>query len=289
MMTVSDIPPLQINDFGLANYPPGSALGRRKLRDHEILWIERGDCRWEPDGERHHCPPGTVMLCTPGMIDTCVWDPRSITRHGFVHFEFQGPGPDDLPRLRRCPRDDVVRPLLRHAVWLCGQGDDASLGLAAEAVRQALTWYRSGHVASGTGSDGRNPVLSRAMESLARRWGDGPKTPPSIAQWAEDAGVSRGHLARVCQRELGVTPQALLRYVRLDHGLMLLLRSNLKVQEVSELCGFANSFHFSRCCREVYGSSPRTLRARMRAGEPIPLSPLHGLRRVIPDGDASIE
>ncbi len=280
-MLSSPLPPIRINDFGLANYPPGSALGVRTLRDHEILWIERGDCRWEPDGQSFECPPGTVMLCVPGMRDICIWDRHSITRHGFVHFEFLGEPPPELPLLRRCPRDDVVRPLLRHAVWLCGLGDEASMDFAEQAVRQALVWFLNGRVASGSASDGRNPILSRAMESLTRRWGDGPKVPPSIAEWARDSGVSRGHLARVCQRELGVSPQALLRYIRLDHGLMLLVRSDLKVQEVSDLCGFASSFHFSRCCRETYGYSPRTLRARMRSGQHVPMSPLHGIRRVV--------
>ena len=84
-----EIPLPRINDCGLADYPPGGGkLGPRTLPDFEFLWMERGECLWEFDGHTEICPPGSVLLCPPGMRDTWTWDPDRITRHGFVHFDF---------------------------------------------------------------------------------------------------------------------------------------------------------------------------------------------------------
>ncbi|MEL7536588.1 MAG: AraC family transcriptional regulator [Pseudomonadota bacterium] len=277
-----DIPPLKITDCGLADYPSGGSLGPRLMPDYEILWIERGECRWELAGESHVCPPGSVLICKPGSTDTWFWDPDEMTRHGYLHFEFRDNATIDLPIRRDCDGDDVLRPLLRHAVWLATLGTAEGDELASVALRQALTWYAFGHVTrSAPPTRGAiHPVLMRALRALRKRWGDGPKYQVSISDWADDSGVSRGHLARVCRQELNVSPQELLRYLRLDNSLGFLNRTNIKIGEISEMCGFQNQFHFSRCFKEAYGHSPRELRKRLRAGGDRPLSKVVGMRRM---------
>lgn len=277
-----EIPSLRINDFGLADYPSGGVLGPRTMPDYEILWIERGECRWEFDGESHPCPPGSVLMCTPGMRDTWRWDPAQMTRHGYVHFEFLRESDLSFPHRRDCRTDDVLRPLLRHTIWLAGQGGERTDALAATALRQALGWYLTGHIAQGTPPNERefHPVLARALRALRHRWEDGPKIPPTVRQWAVDSGVSRGHFARVLRRELGITPRQLLRYLRLDYSLGWLSRTNLKVAQISEMCGFQNQFHFSRSFKETYGHSPREMRKHLRAGGDKPLSAVLGMRRM---------
>ena len=278
-----EIPNPRITGYGLADYPPGATFGPRTSPDYEFVWIERGDCRWQVGGETHNCPPGTVMLCRPGTADAFTWDPVCMTRHGYIHFELHGVADDVLPLRRRCPNNDVLRPLLRHAIWLASQGDIDTDRLATSALQQALAWFVDGHLAPGAAvaTASQHPVLLRAFRSLEQRWRNSAKNPPPISEWAVDSGVSRGHLARVVRNQFGVTPQELLRYLRLDHGLMLLARSDLKVQVISELCGFASPFHFSRCCKQVYGRSPRALRQHILAGGNIPLIPVPGLRRIM--------
>jgi AraC family transcriptional regulator len=278
-----EIPDLRIKIFGIADYPPGASLGPRQIPDFEIVWIERGDCRWELDDTTYECPAGTVVLCRPGSVDKFIWDPVSMTRHGYLHFEFLEELSEPLPVTRSCQSNDVLRPLLRHAVWLASLSDASSSDLASLALRQALSWFASGHISQSglVATDNQHPVLLRALRNLQQRWGDGPKVPPTVAEWAAEIGVSRGHLARVCNGQFGVAPQELLRHLRLDHGLMLLARSDLKVQLISELCGFASPFHYSRCCKQVYGYSPRALRQQMMAGGSVPESPVPGLRRIV--------
>lgn len=277
-----NIPGIKINSAGLADYPGGTSLGPRELHDFEIVWIERGDCQWISSGKTLPCPPGTVILCQPGIRDRFVWDRRRTTRHGYIHFEFLDGLDEFLPVFRSCKGDDVLRPMLRHAVWLAGQDTPGTDQLATRALRQALGWYRSGFFMHGgrPSTQEQHPVLSRALGVLKDRWRDEPKRPPSVAEWAASSGVSRGHLARVCKQHFGVSPGELLRLLRLEHGLQLLVRSNLKVQSISALCGFATPFHFSRCCKEAYGLSPREIRAQSNAGDGRPQSPVSGIRHI---------
>ena len=275
-----NIPEIKINSAGLADYPEGTSFGPRQLHDFEFVWIERGDCQWISSGKNLSCPPGTVILCQPGIRDRFVWDRRQTTRHGYVHFELPDALDESLPVFRRCQGGDILRPMLRHTVWLAGQGNPLTDQLAIQALQQALGWYISGFFMHGgqLSVEEQHPVLSRALRVLTVRWRDGPKRPPSVAEWAAMSGVSRGHLARVCKQQLDVSPGELLRLLRLEHGLLLLARSDLKVQSISALCGFASPFHFSRCCKEAYGLSPREIRDRSNAGDGRPPSPVSGIR-----------
>ncbi|MDJ0657545.1 MAG: AraC family transcriptional regulator [Xanthomonadales bacterium] len=277
------VPPVRITDCGITSYPPGATLGPRVLPDYEILWIESGRCRWEFNDQALECLPGSVLLCYPGLRDRWVWNPSGATRHGYLHFEFEQPTVPELPEARTCSSDDVLPPLLRHAVWLAGLGSEESDGLAADALRHALAIFATGLMSQSGDplTEGQHPVLVRAFRTLRYQWGDGPKVPPRISDWAGQSGVSRGHLVRVFKQHLGVTPLEVLRFLRMDHGLMLLTRTDLKVQEISDLCGFQSPFHFSRCFSQTYGVSPRKLRQQVLAGGPVPSSPMVGLRRVM--------
>ena len=80
---------------------------------------------------------------------------------------------------------------------------------------------------------------------------------------------------------MGTGPGELLRLFRLERGLLLLTRSDLKVQAVAELCGFASPFHFSRCCKQAYGLSPREIRQAAADGRGRPTGPVPGVRRIV--------
>jgi transcriptional regulator GlxA family with amidase domain len=58
----------------------------------------------------------------------------------------------------------------------------------------------------------------------------------------------------------------MVRLERLKRAAALVVRSNFSVQEISELCGFATPFHFSRSFKQVYGQSPAHLRKHARRG-----------------------
>jgi hypothetical protein len=83
---------LHVSRGGVGVYPPGATFGPRHMTDYEFVWIIEGGATACYDEHRIEAPPGTVLLCRPGMTDTYEWSPKGKSVHGFFHFTFK-PGP----------------------------------------------------------------------------------------------------------------------------------------------------------------------------------------------------
>jgi AraC-like DNA-binding protein len=84
--------------------------------------------------------------------------------------------------------------------------------------------------------------------------------PLRIAELAATAGVSPSTLRAYFVAELGVSPQARLRQIRLEHAMVLLGTSDLTVESVAARCGYHSASHLSRQLKAVAGRSPGQLR-----------------------------
>jgi AraC-like DNA-binding protein len=115
---------------------------------------------------------------------------------------------------------------------------------AAEAGRQ-----------QGSASDQR---LERMRAAISSEY----VLPLQLGDLARRAGLSPQHLLRLCRERGEPTPLEQLYRVRLENSADLLLHTGLSVKEISERCGFANAFHFSRKFRLWSGLPPRDYRAR---------------------------
>ncbi len=268
---------LRINHHGLADYPPGATFGPRTLRDCEFVLIIEGDVVWMSDGVEYLAPMGTLLLARPGMRDGFRWDPIRRTRHSFFHFTIEDragalPDASAWPMTRRLPTGDVIRPIFHHLDWLLWTRPADHEELAEGMLRQALLAYITGALGTLSERPGElHPAIELAMQQVRLAWADGLLRPLSLAGLARAGGVSRAHLARLFTREIGASPVEALRIMRLDRAATLLARTNLPVGTISESCGFANAFHFSRLFHRQYGMSPRAFRTRLATGMDMPV------------------
>ncbi|MFD1344434.1 helix-turn-helix domain-containing protein [Litorisediminicola beolgyonensis] len=83
----------------------------------------------------------------------------------------------------------------------------------------------------------------------------------SVADYAEEIGVSAPHLSRVCRHILGVSPNALVRQRRLVEARRLLTYTRLPVADVGLRAGFREAGFFSRTFKAETGLSPRAFRS----------------------------
>jgi AraC-like DNA-binding protein len=268
---------------GLALYPPGATFGPRTLGDFEFVWIVAGEVVWHCDGADHAAPPGTVILARPGMRDGFTWDPRSATRHGFIHFSVAPaalaraglPAQEAWPRVIRPAADGVLAPLFHHLDWLLSTRPEHWQALADNALRQALAGFVTGSLdALSEAGAPLHPLIAKVLDHVHERWADGTCDAPTLGDLARVAGVSRAHLARVFRAHLGATPVDALRSLRLERAAQLLARTNLSVGGIAEQCAFGHAFHFSRRFRQAYGFSPRAFRQRLATGGMMPTSGL---------------
>ena len=90
------------------------------------------------------------------------------------------------------------------------------------------------------------------------------KEPISQEELAEYVGLSRRQLQRLFQRHLLCAPSRYYLRLRLQRARELLQQTNLSLVEISSLCGFVSTSHFSKSYKEFFGHSPsgeRQLRA----------------------------
>jgi AraC family transcriptional regulator, regulatory protein of adaptative response / DNA-3-methyladenine glycosylase II len=80
-------------------------------------------------------------------------------------------------------------------------------------------------------------------------------------------GVSPRHLRRLFQTHLGVTPDQLARSRRAHFARRLLDDTDLSFSQIAFASGFGSIRQFNRVCQEVFGASPRELRARRRLSD----------------------
>jgi AraC family transcriptional regulator len=269
---------------GWASLPAGSTFGPRKLPDYEFLWILEGNCRGKLDGFSFELHPGSVVLARDGMIDYYEWDTQRTTRAMYAHFRIEHglsalPARETWPVVREMPEGDIIRPMLRHLMWLLDQHEPQHRVLAQGVVRQLLMAYISGavHTSAETARDLPRPV-HRTFRLIQEKIAAGMVEAPTLPEMARAALVSEGHLCRLFRQTVGCGPMQALRLMRLDHASTLLAGSNLQIQEVASAAGFENAFHFSRCFREAFGMCPREYRKKAAKREVTPQSRLRVIR-----------
>lgn len=82
------------------------------------------------------------------------------------------------------------------------------------------------------------------------------KEPISQEELAEYVGLSRRQLQRLFQKHLLRAPSRYYLQLRLRRARELLLQTGLSILEISSLCGFVSTSHFSKSYKEHFGHSP---------------------------------
>jgi len=119
-------------------------------------------------------------------------------------------------------------------------------------------------------------AVPRVARAAAMRIAAGALNGRSVADLAQELGVSERHLRRAMERELGVSPIELAQTHRLLLAKCLLTDTSLPVTQVAFASGFQSLRRFNTTFQERYRLSPSMLRNRPRPAVPPPASDLPG-------------
>jgi len=86
--------------------------------------------------------------------------------------------------------------------------------------------------------------------------------PLALQDLAEYVQLSRRQLERLFLRHLHSTPSRYYLKLRLDRARRLLKQTSRSIVEITSMCGFVSTTHFSRCYRKYMGVSPKSDRAQ---------------------------
>jgi AraC family transcriptional regulator len=82
----------------------------------------------------------------------------------------------------------------------------------------------------------------------------------SLGEIAAAAYLSEYHFARLFKRITGVTPNAYLASLRIDHARRLLAETDLSVAEIGERVGYQSPSHFGKVFRHLTDTTPTAFR-----------------------------
>jgi AraC-like DNA-binding protein len=258
---------LQFLGAGIASYPAGATLGPRLNESFEFVWIVKGTAVARFDEAEVNAPAGTLLLCRAGMHDYYRWDPSHTTIHGFFHFQASPallralPDQSLWPLSRSLDASPLFRPLCQQVLDYARVPGDVLAELVVPCAEMVLRQFIHLERLSETlpGSRFSAPV-EKAMHAMYGLSLQSPIPLAPLSRFARSANVCAGHLCALFRKETDLSPLEYFRDMRLDRAEWLLKNSNLSIKEVAAATGFASQYHFSRCCKQRFGASPRAHR-----------------------------
>ncbi|MBM3572223.1 MAG: GlxA family transcriptional regulator [Alphaproteobacteria bacterium] len=118
-----------------------------------------------------------------------------------------------------------------------------------------------------------HPVVAAAFRIMDNHI----EEPLPLDRIAREVGLSLRQLERLFAAELGRSPAASYRDLRLERAKHLLSQTAMPALEVGLACGFASAAHFSRAYRQCFGHPPSQTRQRRAGGSRSSAS--HGLKQ----------
>lgn len=85
--------------------------------------------------------------------------------------------------------------------------------------------------------------------------------PITLADLADESGLSRTHFAHRFKAVLGVPPLTYLNTLRMERACAMLAESDVPVAEISAACGFDSPSYFARAFKKTFGVRPSVYRA----------------------------
>jgi len=184
----------------------------------------------------------------------------------------------------RCPGNPVQMFLHFIASWLCGTPERLLYLLPEDFRREEVAALRALLEERGDQTAIRLRALSLCSsalcslppQALVRRNMDGRirtvrnyinlnlDRDLDLSGLARLAQLSEGAFLRLFRRECGVTPYQYLLQQRYHQAARLLRDDNRSIEDICELTGIHDRFHFSRCFKRLFGMAPAAYRKHCR-------------------------
>lgn len=250
---------------GTVVYPPGGRYGPCYYKEIQLVLLHTGLMDTTMDDRSFVVRPGQALLIVPTQTVALRFHRETESWHRWITMT---PAMDmrvAFPELYGLPCVSPLSPFLNQLADLLLQRQNANpasgLGLRAAIGLAALQAYAE-DCRQGTAS-GEHPAVLAVKAFVGQHYA----RKLDLAELAQRASVSPGHLVRLFRETQAYSPIEFLWAFRVARGVELLRTSGLSVGEIAEQCGFSNPFHFARMVKKRTGHAPTALRAEHWRGE----------------------
>lgn len=260
---------IQFHEFPIAGINPMSAASERSFprHTHDQYGVgvvdQGGHSSWSGRGQVE-AGPRSFICVNPGEVHDghAVGRRRRCWRMFYFDPEVIEQARSDILDGRRSEltfrapvfADPALRPTF-EALFAYTNADERDAGMAADTN---LLTFVAGLLRHST-SQARLTSATADIRRARQKIDDDPTAPWSLADLANETGVSRFQLLRAFARELGLTPHAYIMQRRLAHARRQILAGRA-LAEVAISCGFYDQSHLTRCFTRQFGVPPRRYR-----------------------------
>ena len=245
--------------FGEVNYQNGGHFGPLLHSYLDLLILYEGAVDITVDGETRHLIAGNVCLV---FNETAV----DYELFGHTHYIWCETGElvmnkDVRERIKSLPHTLPIWPRIDTLQKLgasLGKGEGENFDNLRNSLGTAV-FFEYFHQANLLETE--RPLAPGIQ--LAKRFIEQHYTEDNvIGRVTNVSGLTHKYLIASFQKHLNITPTRYLWQLRTEHGMNLIIQTDLSIGEIAGKCGFQNQFHFSRFIKQHYGHSPTRLRKR---------------------------
>lgn len=209
------------------------------IRQNYLIHYVMNGCGtlYAPDGE-YRVFPGQLFLIRPNEVTTYTADESNPWEYIWV--EFGGEAAKLLDNVQKRVTDCDGEPFIRLLKLM--HRDDFREEYAIASVFLILTSFFEPTYQNMV-SKIKNYISSNYMQEVR------------IETLAKNLGYTRQHIARLFKKETGMSIKDFLTQTRLNNA-QNLLKEGFSVSETAYLCGYNDSFNFSKAYKSMFGVSP---------------------------------
>ena len=253
---------IQLNNCGFYKELPNDIPAYRPNGriDHHLIFVERGSLAAEIEGRTVTAYKDEIVYFPPNVSQRYCYAAGADSLYYWLHFsgtkigEFLSvfPFSHGIYRLKRLPEyTGIIQDIIQKY-------DRRELGAAFYCHSQTqLLLTRMGQEIFAESGVSRNAARA---EKIAAQLRSSPGRELSNRLLAERYGISQYHLIRTFKEETGCAPQKYRNLMRVERAKQLLTDTELNINEISDMLGFADSLYFSRLFKRIVGVSPRDYR-----------------------------
>ncbi len=230
--------------------------------DYHILYVKQGICRIEGDDTRD-VPAGSIILFRPGETQKYCFLAEEQSICWYVHFTGSG-----------C--EELLAQLLPPDQQMMDIGRSTGCEMAMERMVQEYVLHRpfyrqacAAHLYQLLVLIGRKmqydsktgaPYPDKRIERICCLIHQDYRQNTSLETYAAQCCLSPSRFAHLFKQNVGVSPMEYRNRLRIERAKDLLLDTDLPIQSVADLVGFADHSYFSRVFTAQAGSSPSQYR-----------------------------
>lgn len=240
-------------------HAPGTVLDRH-AHYHAAVTVPLSGCFSESvEGRRHDCRMGTVLFKGAGAVHENHYPPGG--SHALIIEVLRPPSVWMASELSGVESRLVAGLPWALAFRVYDSPDEGSRRLQLEELLGEIF----APPADGTSRESREsppPWLRKVVERLEEEW----RSPPTLADLAEERRVHPVYLARAFRRHYHRSIGDLVKRKRLDAAIIALLHRREPLSRLALDLGFYDQSHFTRVFRGAVGMPPGVFRRRMGTG-----------------------